>query len=129
MRGDLTRPVITDAEALHLAFHMRDILFGPIAWLNATLDRCLLSRLAKAVPTDRMQHVESAQSLVPGQRVADRIIAHVAHVQITRWVRQHLERVEFWSRIVIARFKRACIGPTLLPLLFYFFRKIFLVHR
>jgi hypothetical protein len=31
-----------------------------------------------------MQHVESAQSLVPGERIADRVVAHVAHVQKTR---------------------------------------------
>ncbi len=130
MRGDLSRPVITDAEPLHLTFHVLDILFGPVTRLNATLDRGLLRRLTKTVPANRMQHVEPAQALVPGQRVAYRVVAHVAHVQKARRVRQHLERVELRPRIVsFARFEGFGLSPTLLPFLFDFFRKVFFVHH
>src|SRR5205807_9593049 len=71
MRRDLARPVVTNAETLELAFHVRDIFFRPLAWLNTALDCRLLRRLAKAVPADRMQDIEAAQALVPGQRVAN----------------------------------------------------------
>src|SRR5205807_6282230 len=61
MRSELARPVVTDAESLELAAHDLNILFCPVARLNAALDRSLFSRLAKAVPANRMQHVEAAQ--------------------------------------------------------------------
>src|SRR5438874_12364580 len=95
--------------------------------MNAALNRRLLCRLAKAVPADRMEHVESAQTLVPGERVADCIISHVAHVQEARRIWQHLQRIKLRSRIVFARCKRPGLSPALLPLLFDLLWKIFLV--
>ncbi len=128
VRGDFSPPVIAHAEALHLAFHVCNILFGPLTRLDAPLDRGLLGRLAETVPADRMQDIESAQPLVPGQGVADGVVAHVAHVQKAGWIRQHLERVKLGSRIVLTRFKGTRLNPTLLPFRFDVFGKIFLVH-
>ena len=71
MRGDLSPPVIAHAQALKLSAHVRDVFFGPVTRLNAALDRGLLGRLAKTVPADRMQDIESAQAFVPGQRIAN----------------------------------------------------------
>src|SRR5262249_37846698 len=100
-----------------------------VARLDASLDRGLLGRLAETVPANRVQHVESTQTLVPGQSIANRVVAHVAHVQKSRRVRQHLEGVKLGPRIVFTRDKGPAFSPALLPLFFYFFRKIFLVHR
>ena len=69
MRGDLARPVIADAQALELAAHNLDVFFRPVARLNPALNRRLLRRLAKTVPANRVQDVEAAQALVPGQRI------------------------------------------------------------
>src|SRR6185369_2914654 len=71
VRRDFARPVIADTQPLHLSAHVRDVFFGPITRLDTTLDGSLLGRLAKAVPANRMHYVESAQALVPGERVAD----------------------------------------------------------
>src|SRR6185503_6526088 len=83
MRGDLSRPVVTEAETLQLPAHVRNVFFRPVARVYAALDRGLLSRLAKTVPTDRMQHVEPLQAFEPCERVADGVVAHVTHVQET----------------------------------------------
>src|SRR5262249_29598838 len=128
MGGDLAGPVIADSEAPHLSFHMNDIFFSPIAWLDAALDGRLLCGLAKTIPADRMEHIKALQPLVPGQGVPNRIVAHVAHVQKSRGVRQHFQCVKLGPRIFLARFDCSFFPPALLPLLFYFFGEIFLVH-
>ena len=129
VRSDLARPVVTDAETLQLPAHVRDVVFGPVAWIHATFDRGLFRRLAETVPADGMQHVEALQALEPRERITDGIVAHVSHVQETRRVRQHLEAVEFLARIVGFRLKSAGISPALLPLTFDLFRKVFFVHN
>src|SRR6266436_6407716 len=59
VRGDFSPPVIAHAEALHLAFHVCNILFGPLTRLDAPLDRGLLGRLAETVPAHRCCHFAS----------------------------------------------------------------------
>src|SRR6185369_4988365 len=81
VRGDLARPVVTDAEAFHLSAHVYDVVFGPVARVHAALDGGLFRGLSEAVPADGMQHVEALQALEPRERVADGIVAHVPHVQ------------------------------------------------
>src|SRR2546421_7185251 len=71
VRGNLSPPVITHTHALQLPAHVLDILFGPVARVYATLDCGLLCGLAKAVPANRVQHVEALQTLVPRESVAD----------------------------------------------------------
>src|ERR1051326_7550969 len=78
VRGDLARPVVTDTESLQLPAHVHDVLFGPVARIDATLDRSLFRGLAEAVPTDGMQHVEALQALEPREGVADGVVAHVS---------------------------------------------------
>src|SRR6266850_715090 len=126
---DFARPVVTDPKALQLAPHVVNVFFGPVARVHSALDCGLLSRLTKTVPADRMQHVEALQTLEPGERIADGIVAHMAHVQKTRWIRQHLKAIKlFAGAILVARLKGAGFFPALLPLLFYLFGKIFFVH-
>src|SRR6185369_12355081 len=129
VRRDLARPVITDAETLQLPAHVRDVVFGPVAWIHAAFDRGLFRRLSETVPADGMQHVEALQPLEPGERITNGIVAHVTHVQETRWVRQHLEAIEFLARIVRFCLESPGFSPALLPLTFDLFRKVFFVHN
>src|SRR6266498_5204811 len=108
--------------------HGGNVRVGPRSWIDSALNCCLFCRLAKAVPPDRMQHIESLEALVPGERVTNGIVAHMAHVQEARRIGQHFQTVELGPGIVVASLERACFLPKLLPLLLYFFRKIFLVH-
>src|SRR5438094_10381418 len=107
---------------------MRDVLFSPCARIHAAFDCSLLGGLAETIPTDWVQHIETLQPFVPGERIADRIVSHMTHVQIARRVGQHLERIKPGPRIICFRFKGARFPPALLPFLFYYFRKIFFVH-
>jgi hypothetical protein len=126
--GDLARPVVTDSESLHLAAHVRNVFLGPIAWINAALDGRLFGRLAKAVPADRVQHVETLQTLVPGECITDGVVAHVAHVEEARRIRQHFETIKLWARVAFCNLESFSLLPMLLPLAFYLFREIFFIH-
>src|SRR6266568_3324107 len=107
---------------------MSNVLVGPRSWIDAALNCCLFCRLTKTVPPDRMQHIASLQALVPCERVTNGIVAHMSHVQKTRRIGQHFQTVELGPGIVVANLERTCFLPTLLPLLLYFFREIFLFH-
>jgi hypothetical protein len=50
-------------------------------------------------------------------------------MQVARWVRQHFQLVKLGPRVVDLGFERAIGGPFFLPLVFYLFGKVFLVHK
>src|SRR6266704_892944 len=73
-------------------------------------------RQAEGVPAHRMHHVESAHPLHTRHDVPYRIVAHVAHVQRTGRIRQHLQNVILGLRRVRLRLEYARLCPALLPL-------------
>ena len=48
--------------------------------MRFVLDGGVLGGQAERVPADGVKHVESLHLLEPRQRVADRVITHVSHV-------------------------------------------------
>jgi hypothetical protein len=105
-----------------------DVFFSPIARIHTTLDCGLLSGLTETVPADRMKYVEPLQPFEPGKCVANGVVAHMAHVQEARGVRQHLQTVKLLSWIVGICLESPSFIPTPLPLILYLFRKVFFVH-
>ena len=91
--GDLGSPVVPQAEPLHLPLHGGDVTEGPLARRGIVLERGILGRQPKGVPAHRMQHVVAAHPLMSRQRVADRVVAHMPHVQLAAGVGQHLQHV------------------------------------
>ena len=87
--SEFAAPVVAETEAAQNAAKFGDVLFGPNARRGVILDRSVFSGQAEGVETHRMQDVESGHALVAGDSVADRVIAHVAHVQGARGVRKH----------------------------------------
>ena len=92
--------------------------------MHFVFDRRVFRRQAEGVPPDRMQDVFALHPVVARDHIAQRIVAYMAHVQVTGGVRKHLEAV-------IARaFIRSRVGgregftlhPLRLPLGFYGFR-------
>src|SRR5436309_1651209 len=65
-----------------------------------------------------MQYVVSSHPHVTRQRVAERVIAHVSHVQLATWVRQHLEDVVFGPMWGVRYIERRIVLPPLVPLAF-----------
>src|SRR3954469_666191 len=75
-----------------------------------------------------MQNVETPQPLIPGYGVTRRIVADMPHMQIAGWIRQHLQLVKLRALVLDLCIKGTAIGPFLLPLLFYLFCEVFIVH-
>src|SRR5215472_3443554 len=64
-----------------------------------------------------MQHRKTTSTLIASDHVAQRIVAHMAHVDLPAWVREHLQHVIFWPPVRGHVFdtKAAALGPGLLP--------------
>ena len=92
------------------------------------LDGRVLSRQAERVPTHGMQHVEAAHLGVAGDDVADRVIAHMPHVDVARRVREHLEHVLLGLGVIFRDLVQVGIFPNLLPTRFDLVRVV-LFHR
>ena len=118
--GDLARPVERQAHRLELRAHRVDVGVGPLGGMGGVLHRGVLGRHAERVPAHRVQHVEAARALVARHHVAHRVVAHMAHMDAPRGVREHLEHVILRPRIVVARGEYRPVGPDLLPLLLGF---------
>ena len=85
--------VVGKAHALHGSEGLVHVLIGPCGGLGVVLDGRVLSGKTESVETDGMQHVVAAHTGLAGHGVADGVVAGVAHVQVTRRVREHLEDV------------------------------------
>lgn len=92
-RLDLAVPVVGEAELLLLLLHVLDVAVRPVGRLDTVLDGRVLSRHAEGVEAHRMQDVEALHRLVARHDITDGVVAHVAHVQVARRIREHLECV------------------------------------
>ena len=116
--GELTGPVDGQAHGLQLSPHRVDVLVGPIRRVNLALKSSVLRRQTKGIPTNRVQHVKAPRPLVARNHIAQRVVAHVAHVDGARWVREHLQHVVFFAACVGFRAESLLLIPGGLPLLF-----------
>ena len=117
---DLARPIERQTHRLELRPHRSDIGVGPFGGMGGVLHRRVLGRHAERVPAHRVQHVEAPRALVARHHVAHRVVADMAHMDAPGRVREHLEHVIFWPRIVVAGGEDGRVGPCLLPFLFGF---------
>ncbi len=86
--------------------------------MGVALDRRVLGGQAEGVPPDGVQHLEARHRRLPRDDVTDRVVAHVAHVDVARRVREHLQHVLLGLAGVLARVVQALALPLGLPLLF-----------
>ena len=105
--------VLAERRCLHL-----DVLVGPVGRMGVVPDRGVLGGQAECVPADRVQHVMTAQGVVPRHRVTQRVRLRMTHMQVTRRVGEHVQDIRARPRIggVIAGAESVHRGPALLPL-------------
>ena len=116
-RVELPRPVEGHPVALERCPLLVDVGVRPFPGVHPPLDGRVLGRQAEGVPSDRMQHVVAPHPLVPGDGVADPEGLGVAHVQVARWVREHVQRVETRAAVVLVHGpEQALLLPHGLPL-------------
>ena len=85
--------IVGEAHALHRGERLVHVLVRPSGSLRVVLDGGVLGGKAKGVKADGMQHVVAAHAGLTGHGIADGVVARVAHVQVARRIREHLEHV------------------------------------
>jgi hypothetical protein len=91
--GEFAGPVDRKAQFLQLIAHPGDIFVGPGLGVDAALHGGVLGGQTKGVPAHGMQDREAPGALEPRDHVAQRVVAHVAHVQTPRRIGEHLQHV------------------------------------
>ena len=79
------------------------------------LDGGVLGGQAKSVKANGMQHVVATHAGLTGHGIADSVVARVAHVQVARRIREHLEHVLLGLAVVGVDGKEVGVLPGLHP--------------
>ncbi len=108
---ELARPVERQTHRLELRPHLRDVGPGPGRRVDALGDRGVLGRHAEGVPAHGVEHIVALGAPAAGHHVAERVVAHVAHVDAPRRVGEHLEHVIFAARRRLRRPERGALVP------------------
>ena len=108
--------IVGEAHALHRGERLVHILIRPGGSLRVVLDGGVLGGQAKGVKADGVQHVVAAHAGLTGHGIADGIVARVAHVQVARRIREHLEHVLLGLAGVGVDGKEVGVLPGLHPL-------------
>ena len=95
---------------------MGDIVAGPALRGNTVLNRGVLRRKAKCVPTERMQHIKTAHPLCPRNHVTDHVVPHVPHVGMPGRIGEHDQAVELLTFGILGHLERTGLPPMFLPL-------------
>jgi hypothetical protein len=96
---------------------------------DAALDGGVFRGHAEGVPAHGVEDIEAPHALVPGDYVADGVIAHVAHVDLTGRVGEHLQKIILLPVLILRDFKDPLVVPVFLPFFFYFPGSVFPAHR
>ena len=108
--------IVGEAHALHRGESLVHVLIRPGGSLRVVLDGGVLGRQAKGVKADGVQHIVAAHAGLTGHGIADGIVARVAHVQVARRIREHLEHVLLGLAGVGVDGKEVGVLPGLHPL-------------
>ena len=86
-------------QNVSLRFHRRDVLRRPVFGFDIPFNGCIFRWQSEGIPAHRVQHPVAVEAVEMRHRVGDRVDANVAHVQMTRRVREHAQHVE--GRLVL----------------------------
>ncbi len=97
------RPVQAQSVALERVGLGLDVRVRPLGRMGIALDRRVLRRQTEGVPADRVQDVVALQPPVAGDHIAHHERFGVAHVQVARRVREHVQHVAALAAAVVGR--------------------------
>ena len=101
-RNDRAVPIVGQAHALEGRLLRLDVRVRPLRRVAVVLDSGVLGRQTESIPPHGVKHIEAAHLRVTGDHVADRIVAHVPHVDVARRIGEHLEHVLLGLRFVFS---------------------------
>ena len=109
-------PIERETNLVQLLAVAIDILRGGYGRVLTRLNRILLSGQTEGVVTHRVQHIESAQTLVTRIDIRSDVTQRVAYVQTrTRRIGEHIEDIEFGTRRIDLHFVGTALAPLFLP--------------
>ncbi len=126
--GNFAAPVDRQAQRLHLALHVGDVVVGPARRGHLVLDRRVFGRQPEGVPAHRHQHVVALHAQLAREHVVDGVVAHVAHVQLAAGVGQHRAGVVFGLAGVFVNAVGVGGAPVGLGRLLHGLGKVFFLH-
>ena len=126
--GELALPVDGKAQRLELGLHVVDVGVGPLRRRHVVLHRRVFGRHAEGVPAHRLQHVVAEHGVEAREHVADRVIAHMAHVQLARGVGEHRQAVVLGARRVFDGAGSGGLDPVILGGAFNVGGAVFVLH-
>src|SRR4249919_448768 len=94
-----------------------DVGVRPLGRVRVPLDCGVLRVQSEGVPADRVEYVVALQPKVTGDDIAHDERLGVAHVQVARWVREHVKYVPALLRTVIDGYEGLVRLPERLPFL------------
>ena len=122
----LAAPVKRKAYLVQLLTIAVDILLGGNGGMLTCLYGILLSRQTISIVAHGVEHVETLQPLVAGIDVGCNISQWMTNMKTgSRWVREHVEHIEFLFLLVFNHTIGSVLHPSALPLLLDFSEIIF----
>jgi len=109
--GELAIPVDGKAERFQLHAHVIDVVPSPLGRRHLVLDRGVFSRQAKSIPAHRLHDIKALHLVKTGQYIANRVVAHMAHVQLARRVGEHRQAVILGLAAVFNGFENLVLFP------------------
>jgi hypothetical protein len=100
---ELATPVDRPAEPLHLLADRGDVAVRHVPRMAALANCRVLSGKAERVVADRPQDGEAPPAADVRNDVSERVVEHVAHVQLAGRIREHLEHVRVPMGCVLGR--------------------------
>ena len=92
--ADLARPVVGEADAVHLLAVACDVLLGGHGRMLSGLDGILLGGKAEGVVPHRVQHVETLQALVAAVNITCNVSQRMSHVKPrSRGIGEHIQYI------------------------------------
>ena len=113
--GDFAVPVERQPHPLQLAPHRGNIVVGPVARMDAALDRGIFRGQAEGVPSHGMDDVIPPGPAVAGHGVPQRVVADMTHVDLARRIGEHLHDIIFRLAGIGLGRETAGLVPGLLP--------------
>ena len=126
---ELARPVDGVAHRAQLLAHVFDVGIRPLRRRGVVLDCRVLGGQAERIPTHRLQDILAEHALIAADHIADGVVAHMAHMQRSRWVWEHRQAIEFRLRGIFLRHERLVVVPELLRGGFHRLEFVGCVHR
>ena len=92
-------PVKRTGIATHRCLLGGNVFVGPRCWIRTALDSRVFRRKTKRIPANRVQDVKTFEKPIARGDITHGVCLRVTHVQVTRWVRKHVEHVLLWTRV------------------------------